>query len=63
MEDLFEKGLSWKGECSSGPNYPNDEGSSYDNMSKFGSVVDEEDAQVSLIMQESDAAPKDDLKD
>ncbi len=44
MEDLLDKGLSWKGKCSSCPNYPNDEGSSNDNMTKFGSEVDEEDA-------------------
>jgi hypothetical protein len=24
MEHLFEKGFSWKGECSSSPNHPND---------------------------------------
>jgi hypothetical protein len=44
MEDLLERGLSWKGECSSGPNYPNDEGSSDDNMIEFGSEANEEDA-------------------
>jgi hypothetical protein len=31
------------------PNYPNDKGSFDDNMTKFGSEVDEKDAQVSLI--------------
>jgi len=63
MEDVFEKGLLWKCECFSGPNYPNDEGSFDDNMTKFGSEADEEDVQVSLIVQENDVAPKDDLKD
>jgi hypothetical protein len=63
MEDLLEKGLSCKNRCSSSPNYPNDEGSSNDNMIEFGSEVGEDDAQVSLIMQENDAAPEDDLKD
>jgi len=43
MEDLFEKGLSCKGECFSSPNYPNDDGSSNDNITKFGSEVSEED--------------------
>jgi len=46
-----------------GPNHPNDEGSSDDNTTKFGSETDEEDAQFSLIMQENDATSKDDLKD
>jgi hypothetical protein len=32
-------------------------------MIEFGSEVGEDDAQVSLIMQENDAAPEDDLKD
>jgi hypothetical protein len=32
-------------------------------MIEFGSETDEEDVQVSLIMQENDVAPKDDLKD
>jgi hypothetical protein len=63
MENLFEKGLFWKGRCSSSPNYPNDEGSSDDNMIEFGSETDEEDAQVSLTMEENDVAPKDDIKD
>jgi len=63
MEDLIEKGLFWKGICSSSPNYPNNEGSSYDNMIEFGNEINEEDAQVNLIMQENDVAPKDDLKD
>jgi hypothetical protein len=63
MEDLLEKGLSWKGKCSSGPNHFNDEGSSDDNITKFGNEANEEDAQASSIMQENDAASKDDLKD
>jgi hypothetical protein len=63
MEDLFEKGLSWKGGCFSSPNHFNDEGSSNDNIPKFGNEADEEDVQVSLTMQENDAAPEDDLKD
>jgi hypothetical protein len=50
MEDLLEKDLSWKVECSLSPNYPNDEGSSDDNMIEFGNEADEEDVQVSLIM-------------
>jgi len=32
VEDLFEKGLSWKGRCTLGSNHPNDEGSSNDNQ-------------------------------
>jgi hypothetical protein len=44
MEDLLEKGLSWKGGCSSRLNHPNDEGSSDDNTIEFGSETDEEDA-------------------
>jgi hypothetical protein len=36
MEDLLEKGLSWKGRCSSGPNHPNDEGSFDDNIMNLG---------------------------
>jgi hypothetical protein len=63
VEDLLEKGLSWKGGCSSGSNDPNDEGSSDDNTTEFGNETDEEDAQFSLIMQENDAASEDDLKD
>jgi hypothetical protein len=63
MDDVFEKGLSWKGGCFSGPNYRNDEVSSHDSMIEFGSEADEEDAQVSLIMQENDATPEDDSKD
>ncbi len=62
MEDLLEKGLFWKGRCSLGPNYPNDEGSSNDNMTKFGNVANVEDTQVNLIMQENDVASKDDLR-
>jgi len=63
MEDLLEKCLSWKGECFSGPNHLNDEGSFNDNITEFGSEVDEEDAQVSLVMHENDSTPEDDLKD
>jgi hypothetical protein len=59
----LKKVFSWKGGCSSGPNYHNDEGSSHDNMTEFVSETDEEDARVSLIMQENDAALEDDLKD
>jgi hypothetical protein len=50
MEDLLEKCLSWKGGCSLGPNHLNDEGSFDDNIIEFENEVDEEDAQVSLIM-------------
>ncbi len=50
IEDLLEKVLSWQGGCSSDSNNPNDEGSSVDNTTKFGSEIDEEDAQFSLIM-------------
>jgi len=50
MEDLLEKGLSWKGRCFSCLNHPNDEGSSYDNIIEFESEIDEEDVQLSLIM-------------
>jgi len=63
VEDLLEKGLSWKGRCSSGSNHFNDEGSSDDNTIEFGSETDEEDAQFSLIMQENDVTFKDDMKD
>jgi hypothetical protein len=63
MEDLLEKGLFWKGRCSSSPNHLNDEGSSNDNITKFGSEVDEENAQVSLIMLKNDATLEDDMKD
>jgi hypothetical protein len=63
MEDLLVKGLSYKGGCFSGSNYLNDEGSSNGNMTEFGSEANEEDAQGSLIMQENDAALKDDLRD
>jgi hypothetical protein len=63
MEDLFEKGLSWKCACSLSPNHPNDEGSSDDNIIEFGSEANEEDVQVGLIIQENDVASKDDLKD
>jgi hypothetical protein len=63
VEDLLEKGLSWKGKCSLGSNHPNDEGSSDDNTTEFGSETNEEDAQFRLIMQENDAASKNDLKD
>jgi hypothetical protein len=50
MEDLLEKGLSCKSKCFSSLNYPNDEGSSNDNITKFGSEAGEEDVQVSPIM-------------
>jgi hypothetical protein len=63
MEDLIEKGLSWKGRCSLGPNHPNDEGSFDDNIIEFGNEADEENARVSLIKQENDATSKDDMKD
>ncbi|CAM6020533.1 unnamed protein product [Sphagnum balticum] len=43
MEDLLERGLSWKGGCSSGSNHTNDEGSYDDNMIEFESESDEED--------------------
>ncbi len=63
VEDLLEKGLSWKGGCLLGSNHHNDEGSSDDNIIEFENEIDEEDAQLSLIMQENDVTPKDDLKD
>ncbi len=63
VEDLLEKGLTWKGGCSSGSNHLDDEGSSDDNTTEFGSEIDEEDVQFSLIMQENDTSSKDDLKD
>jgi hypothetical protein len=44
VEDLLEKGLSWRGRCSSSLNHPNDEGSSNDNIIEFESEIDEEDA-------------------
>jgi hypothetical protein len=44
VEDLFKKGLSWKGGCSLGSNHPNDERSSDNNTTEFGSDTDEEDA-------------------
>jgi hypothetical protein len=43
VEDLLEKGLIWKGGCFSRSNHPNDEGSSDDNTTEFGSGTDEED--------------------
>ncbi len=43
--------------------HPNDEGSFDDNITKFESEIDEEDARLSLIMQENDAASEDDFKD
>jgi len=43
VEDLLEKGLIWKGRCSSRSNHPNDEGSSDDNTTEFGNETDEED--------------------
>jgi hypothetical protein len=63
MENLFEKGLSWKGGCSLGLNHPNDERSFDDNIIEFESGTDEEDVQLNLIMQENDVTSKDDLKD
>jgi hypothetical protein len=63
MEDLLEKGLSWRGGCSSSSNHPNDEGSSNDNIIEFENEIDEYDAQLSLIMQENDIASEDDWKD
>jgi hypothetical protein len=63
VEDLLEKGLSWKSGCSLVSNHPNDEESSDDNTIEFGSEIDEEDAHFNLIMQENDAASKDDFKD
>jgi hypothetical protein len=50
MEDVLEKGLSWKGGCSLGSNHPNDEGSFDDNITEFESETDEEDVWLSLIM-------------
>jgi hypothetical protein len=49
VEDLFEKGLSWKGECSSVSNLPNDEGSFNDNTIEFGNETNEEDVHFNLI--------------
>jgi hypothetical protein len=43
MEDLLEKGLSWKSRSSSRSNHLNDEGSSDDNIIKFESETNEED--------------------
>ncbi len=63
MEDLLEKGLSWKGGCFLSPNHPNDEGSSDDNITEFGNEANEEDAQVSLTIQENDVTCKYDIKD
>jgi hypothetical protein len=63
VEDLLEEGLSWQNKCSSGSNHPNDEGSFDDNITEFESEIDEEDVQLSLIMQENDVAFVDDLKD
>jgi hypothetical protein len=54
MEDLLEKGLSWKGRCSSSSNHPNDEGSFDDNITEFESDNHEQNAQLSLIMQENE---------
>jgi hypothetical protein len=50
VEDLLEKGLTWKGGCSFGSNHLDDEGSSDDNTIEFGSEIDEEDAQFNLTM-------------
>jgi hypothetical protein len=55
--------LFWKGGYSASPNYRNDEGSSHDGMTEFGSEIDEKDAQVSLTMQQNDLALEDDLKE
>jgi hypothetical protein len=44
VEDLLEEGLFWRGGCYSSSNYLNDEGSSNDNITKFESEIDEEDA-------------------
>jgi hypothetical protein len=44
VEDLLEKGLFWKGKCSSISNHLNDERSFDDNTIEFGSETDEEDA-------------------
>jgi hypothetical protein len=63
MEDLLEKGLSWKGGCFASPKYRNDEGSFHDDMIEFGSEIDEEGGHISLIMQENGVAFEDDLKD
>ncbi len=63
MEDLLEKGLYWKGGCSSISNHPNDEGSFDDKTIEFGIEIDEENVQLNLIMQENDATSKNDLKD
>jgi hypothetical protein len=63
VEDLLEKGLTWKGGCSFGSNHLDDEGSSNDKTTEFGSETDEEDVQFSLTMQENDATSEDDLKD
>jgi hypothetical protein len=63
VEDLLEKGLSWRGNYFSSSNHPYDEGSSDDNSTEFESEIDEEDAQLSLIMQENDARSEDDIKD
>jgi hypothetical protein len=43
VDDLLEKGLSWKGGCSLGLNHLNNEGSFNDNTIKFGNEIDEED--------------------
>jgi hypothetical protein len=63
MEDMLEKGLSWKGRCSSNSNHPTDEGSSNANVTEFEIDTDEQNVQLSLIMQENDMASEDDLKD
>jgi hypothetical protein len=45
MEDLLEKGLSWKGGCFSSSNHLNDEESFDDSIIKFESETNEENAQ------------------
>jgi len=50
VEDLLEKGLYWKGRCSSISNHPNDEGSFDNNTIEFGIEIDEENVQFNLIM-------------
>jgi hypothetical protein len=63
VEDLLEKGLTWKGGCSYGLNHLHDEGSSNDNTTEFGSEIDEEDVQFNLTVQENDTSSEDDRKD
>jgi hypothetical protein len=63
VEDLFEKGLTWKGGCFLGLNHLDDDGSLDDNTTEFGSETDDEDAHFSLTMQENETTYEDDLKD